>query len=67
MNINQKLIRAAEFNPTEKSHKLTVLSMCQQIEKQQITLPLYQRDMSWNLHKRFIDKNNLIQKWDIIN
>ena len=51
MNINQKLIRAAEFNPTEKSHKLTVLSMCQQIEKQQITLPLYQRDMSWNLHK----------------
>ena len=51
MNVNQKLIRAAEFNPTEKSHKLTVLSMCQQIEKQQITLPLYQRDMSWNLSK----------------
>ena len=51
MNINQKLIKAAEFNPTEKSHKLTVLSMCQQIEKQQITLPLYQRDMSWSLRK----------------
>ena len=54
MNINQKLIRAAEFNPTEKSHKLTVLSMCQQIEKQQITLPLYQIDMSWNCINAFL-------------
>lgn len=51
MKINKYLIEAAGFNPTEKSHKMTILNMCQKIESQEISLPLYQRDMSWNLKK----------------
>lgn len=47
MKISKALMQAASFNPTEKSHKMTVLDMCKKIEKQEISLPLYQRDVSW--------------------
>lgn len=40
-------MQAASFNPTEKSHKMTVLDMCKKIESREISLPLYQRDVSW--------------------
>lgn len=47
MKISKALIQAASFNPTEKSHKMTVLDMCKKIESREISLPLYQRDVSW--------------------
>lgn len=51
MKINRNLLEASAFNPTEKSHKMTVLNMCQKIESHEISLPLYQRDVSWSLSK----------------
>lgn len=47
MKISKALMQAASFNPTEKSHKMTVLDMCKKIESREINLPLYQRDVSW--------------------
>lgn len=47
MKISRKLQLAASYNPTEKSHKMTVLDMCKKIEMNEISLPLYQRDVSW--------------------
>ncbi|MBD5467430.1 MAG: DUF262 domain-containing protein [Lachnospiraceae bacterium] len=47
MKISKALIQAVSFNPTEKSHKMTVLDMCKKIESREISLPLYQRDVSW--------------------
>lgn len=51
MKISKNLVQAASFNPTEKSHKMTVLDMCKKIENLDITLPLYQRDVSWTLNQ----------------
>lgn len=51
MKINNKIRVAASFNPTKKSHQLSIYDMCHKIEKKEITLPLYQRDLSWNLSK----------------
>lgn len=51
MIINKKLIAASKFNPTEKSHKMTIGDMCEKIRNNKITLPLYQRDLSWSLKK----------------
>ena len=47
MKVSQALMQAVSFNPTEKSHKMTVLEMCKKIESREISLPLYQRDVSW--------------------
>ncbi|MCE4986431.1 GmrSD restriction endonuclease domain-containing protein [Staphylococcus arlettae] len=51
MKINNKIRVAASFNPTKKSHQLSIYDMCHKIDKDEITLPLYQRDLSWNLSK----------------
>lgn len=51
MKINKDLTFAASFNPTKKTHQMTLLEMCQKIEIQEISLPLYQRDISWTLQK----------------
>lgn len=51
VNINPKLSEAAAFNPTKQSQTKSVFDMCQDIEKGAITLPLYQRDLSWNDNK----------------
>lgn len=47
MKVSKTLKIAASFNPTEKSHIMTVLDMCRKIESKEISLPLYQRDVSW--------------------
>ena len=39
MKISKALMQAASFNPTEKSHKMTVLDMCKKIESREISLP----------------------------
>ncbi len=51
MIINSKLKAAVGFNPTKKSHQLSILDMCRKIKESKITLPLYQRDLSWSLAK----------------
>jgi len=51
MKINKKLLAATNFNPTEASHKRTITDLCGLIETQNISLPVYQRDLSWNLRK----------------
>ncbi len=51
MRISKALVQAVFFNPTEKSHKMTVLDMCKKIEALDITLPLYQRDVSWTINQ----------------
>ncbi|WP_222717487.1 DUF262 domain-containing protein [Listeria portnoyi] len=51
MRISEKLKKAGEFNPTKKSHQMTVFEMCDKIKANKISLPLYQRDLSWNLQK----------------
>lgn len=51
MRISKDLIRAASFNPTKKSTQMSIFDMCNKIEAQTISLPLYQRDLSWTLKK----------------
>lgn len=51
MKINKKLLQAVQFNPTKKSFQMSVLQMCEKIDQNKLTLPLYQRDVSWSLKK----------------
>jgi len=51
MKINKKIVAATKFNPTKMSHQLSVTDICQKIDNRTITLPLYQRDISWTLKK----------------
>lgn len=51
MRINEKLKAATKFNPTKKSHQLSISDMCNMIKDNKVTLPLYQRDLSWSLAK----------------
>lgn len=51
MVINKELIIAAGYNPTKESRQKPVFQMCELIEKGEISLPLYQRDLSWTLNK----------------
>jgi len=51
MNINKQLLAAANLNPTKNSRQDYIFTLCEQIEANELTLPLYQRDMSWTLQK----------------
>lgn len=51
MNINKILLEAANVNPTKNSRQEYIFKLCEHIEKNELTLPLYQRDISWTLHK----------------
>ena len=51
MKTNDKLRLAADMNPTKKSTQMSIFDMCDKISKQAISLPLYQRDLSWTLTK----------------
>ncbi|WP_304067708.1 GmrSD restriction endonuclease domain-containing protein [Megamonas hypermegale] len=51
MNINKQLLEAANLNPTKNSRQEYIFTLCEYIEKNELTLPLYQRDMSWTLQK----------------
>lgn len=39
------------MNPTLNSTSMTIFDMCQNIESQMLSLPLYQRDLSWTIDK----------------
>ena len=47
----QRLMIAATFDPTKRTSLITVADMCRKIEENSISLPLYQRDISWTLQK----------------
>lgn len=51
MNINKHLLAAAQVNPTKNSRQEYIFALCDSIEKNELTLPLYQRDLSWTLQK----------------
>jgi len=51
MKINKKLLNASSFNPTKKTFQMPVSDMNQKIESEEFSLPLYQRDISWNIQK----------------
>ena len=49
--MNKNLKNAAAFNPTNKTHQMTIFNICKDVESGEIILPLYQRDVSWTLDK----------------
>lgn len=51
MRIDKALQKAAAFNPTKKTHLMSIFDMCNKISEETISLPLYQRDLSWTLQK----------------
>lgn len=51
MRISQKLEKALTYNPTKKSYAMEVGEMCKKMKTDELTLPLYQRDVSWNIDK----------------
>ncbi len=51
MRINKGLYDAANFDPTKRTSQMTVAEICRKIESNAISLPLYQRDISWTLQK----------------
>ena len=51
MNINKHLLEAVNLNPTKDSRQEYIFTLCEYIEKNELTLPLYQRDVSWTLDK----------------
>ena len=51
IHINKNLAKYASINPTKESRQVNIFDLCKGIETQRITLPLYQRDLSWTLQK----------------
>ena len=51
MNINKKLRDAAGYNPTKESRQLSIFDLCKMIDDQSLSLPLYQRALSWTTEK----------------
>lgn len=49
--ISERLRKAADFNPTNKTHQMNIFDICKEIESNDIVLPLYQRDVCWTLEK----------------
>lgn len=49
MKINSiKLQAATNLNPTKRSQTMTITDLCEKIENGSLTVPLYQRGLSWN-------------------
>ncbi len=51
MNINKDLRAAVNMNPTRNTRNLTVENLCNMIDDGTLTIPLYQRDVSWTKQK----------------
>lgn len=57
IRINKNLQKYAGINPTKKTFQMSVVEICEHIDDNEITLPLYQRDVSWTL-KQCVDLFN---------
>lgn len=51
MKISEFLKKMVAYNPTKQTFQMTSLNLCEKIETNDITLPLYQRDISWSTKK----------------
>lgn len=51
MKISDSLKKMVAYNPTKQTFQMSALNLCEKIEANDITLPLYQRDISWSLKK----------------
>lgn len=51
MRIHSELAQNANMNPTKETRQQTIDDLCQSIDKGFLSLPLYQRDLSWTLQK----------------
>lgn len=51
MKINESFKKMIAYNPTKQTFQMSVLNLCEKIENNDITLPLYQRDVSWTIQK----------------
>lgn len=51
MKINESLKKMIAYNPTKQTFQMSALNLCEKIETNDITLPLYQRDISWSIKK----------------
>lgn len=51
MRINPHLTEAADRNPTKQSRQISLNDLCVAIDNRKLTLPLYQRDLSWTKDK----------------
>lgn len=57
MKINPTLASNANMNPTKETRQATIEDLCHSIDRGILTLPLYQRDLSWTLQK-YVDLLN---------
>lgn len=57
MKINPTLASNANMNPTKETRQATIEDLCHSIDSGILTLPLYQRDLSWTLQK-YVDLLN---------
>ena len=48
MRIHPALAPAADMNPTKETRQMSIDQICQLIDSNSLTLPLYQRDLSNN-------------------
>lgn len=51
MKISESLKKMVAYNPTKQTFQMSSLNLCEKIESNDITLPLYQRDISWSTKK----------------
>lgn len=51
MRIHSELSRNANMNPTKETRQRTIDDLCHDIDNGFLSLPLYQRDLSWTLQK----------------
>lgn len=54
MKISKRILDSVNIDPTRKSHSLSILQICENIDKLVYVLPVYQRDVSWSLKNRLI-------------
>lgn len=51
MRVHPNLIFDSNLNPTKETRQQTIDDLCHSIDNGTLTLPLYQRDLSWTLQK----------------
>lgn len=51
MRIKNELLASANMNPTKETRQQTIDDLCHSIDANLLTLPLYQRDLSWTIQK----------------
>ncbi|HBI3646330.1 TPA: DUF262 domain-containing protein [Proteus mirabilis] len=53
----KEMRNAASFDPTKKSHAASIQKLCQSIESEKLTIPVYQRNLSWT-HEKAVELFN---------